>query len=204
MSTLGTTALILAAIWMGALTVVAVLLVRQIAILMVRLDRIGSSTTLVPNYDPMAEGPEVGSQLPAGVAQALPELGSGTSHIVLLSATCGPCRDIAEGLGRSDLSTVRKQGKVVALVPGRAELADALVTLLPSGIRHVRDPQATALATELSIQRVPFALRVDAGKVTAKAPPLDSTKDLLQFMELDHAGSNGATERTSGGAGHGD
>lgn len=203
MSALGTTALILAAIWMGILTVVAVLLVRQVAILMVRLERAGTNTANLPNYDPMSEGPDVGSQLPPGVARALPELASGTSHIVLLSATCGPCRDIAEGLGRSDLTAVRKQGRVVALVPGRAELADGLVAMLPSGVRQVRDPQASELAGELSIQRVPFALRIDGGTVTAKAPPLDSTKDLLQFMELDRVGSNGAAVHTAGGSGHG-
>ncbi|MGI8644011.1 MAG: hypothetical protein ACR2LS_07825 [Thermomicrobiales bacterium] len=192
MSGLGTTALILAAIWMGALTVIAILLVRQVAILMVRLDRIGTGVATLPNYDPMSEGPDIGARVPDTVAQALPELGTGTSHIVLLSATCGPCRDMAEGLGRADLTAVRKQGRMVALIPGRSELADGLVAMLPPGIRQVRDPQATSLASELSIQRVPFALRVDGGTVTAKAPPLDSTKDLIQFMESERAESNGA------------
>ena len=205
MSALGTTALVLAAVWMGALTVVAILIVRQIAIVMVRLDRIGTGVMTLPTYEPMSEGPELGSQLPAEVARALPELGSGTSHVLLLSATCSPCRDMAEGLGRADLAAIRKRSRVVALVPGRAELADGVAAMLPTGIRQVRDPQATALANQLSIQRVPFALRVEAGKVTAKAPPLDSTKDLLQFMERDSVQpeTNGATANASEGARHG-
>lgn len=180
MSTLGTIALVLAALWMGALTLAIVLTIRQVAILMVRLDRLGEGVGFpTAFYDPMAEGPEIGSRLPEEVSRALPELGSGMTHLLLLSATCGPCQDLAAGLGKAG---VPKQGRVLALVPGRREMADALAATLPSGVRQIRDPDATALAHKLSIQRVPFALLIESGTVTAKAPPMDSTEDLIQFM----------------------
>lgn len=201
MSGLGTIALVLAAIWMGLLTLAVVLTIRQVAILMVRLDRLGEGVGAIGSfYDPMAEGPEIGSRLPDEVARSLPELGSGTTHLLLLSATCGPCRDMAEGLGRAGIP---KEGRVLALIPGRRELADGLVAMLPAGVRHVRDPQATALARGLSIQRVPFALRVESGTVTAKAPPLDSTADLIQFIEKRATDPGLAAARVDGGHGHG-
>jgi hypothetical protein len=98
---------------------------------------------------------------------------------VLISANCTPCRELVAGIHQHDFEQT-----IVALVPGREELADELVALLPSGIRAVRDPEATELAQVLDIQSTPFAVEVERGAVTKKAY-LYGASDLVEFVELE-------------------
>jgi hypothetical protein len=49
------------------------------------------------------------------------------------------------------------------------ESVDALVDLLPPGIRVVRDPEATQLADALDIRSTPFAVALNEGRVAGKS-----------------------------------
>ncbi|CAA9564346.1 MAG: hypothetical protein AVDCRST_MAG49-2767 [uncultured Thermomicrobiales bacterium] len=210
MSTIGVVAIVLAGLWLAALTVVVVLVVRQVALIMVRLERSTAASGDVNiaeptyDYDPTTDGLAVGSRVPDDVAQELPELGSGTTQLLLLSAHCNPCREMAVQLGRRPVGAF---GRVVALVPGTPALADGVVDALPAGIRPIRDPVATGIAKSLEIRRVPFALRVEGGVIAAKAPPLDSVVDLERFI-VDGSDSPGGRvavgARGEGEAGHAD
>src|SRR5829696_5342149 len=125
MSGLAVTALVLACVWLGILTLVVVLLVRQIGLLTVRLSVVGQAQA----FSPANDGPEVGSNVPEEVASALPDVGGERAYVVLISANCTPCRELVAGIHQHDFEQT-----IVALVPGREELADELVALLPSGI----------------------------------------------------------------------
>jgi hypothetical protein len=146
MSALAIAALVLVCLWLGVLTLVVVLLVRQIGLLTVRL----SVSSQVSSLDD--DGPEVGSAVPEYVASVLLDLEE-RAYLVLISSTCTPCWELV-----ADLGEYRFEQKIVALVPGREEHARELAALLPSSIRVVLDPEASRLAESLELESTPFAV----------------------------------------------
>ncbi len=173
MSALAIAALVLVCIWLGALTLVVVLLVRQIGLLTVRLSIAGEAISLDD------DGPEVGSSVPGAVASVLPDGGVERAILLLISSTCTPCRELVADLQGEH----RFEQKIVALVPGPEELARELAALLPSGMRTVLDPQATELAEALDLESTPFALEVEGGTVTRKAFLHRGASELVEFVE---------------------
>jgi len=174
MSALAIAALVLVCVWLGVLTLVVVLLVRQIGLLTVRLS-VADRALSVDN-----DGPEVGSSVPEDVA--LPDLEEERAYLLLISAGCTPCRELV-----ADLGDRRFEQNIVALVPGSEEQASELAALLPPGIRAVLDPEATSLAESLKIQSTPFALEVERGTVTRKAYLYEGASDLIGFVESGNA-----------------
>jgi hypothetical protein len=172
MSALLIAAVVLVSIWLGVLSLVVVLLVRQIGLLTVRLS-VASQGLALDN-----DGPEVGSSIPDEVTSALPNLEEERAYLLLISAGCAPCRELVADLGEH-----RFEQEIVALVPGRAEQANELAELLPSGIRVVLDPQAHRLANVLRLESTPFVLEVERGTVTRKAYLHEGASDLVRFVE---------------------
>jgi hypothetical protein len=174
-------ALIVFSLWLGVLTLVVILTVRQIALLTVRLSTAAGgqlSTITDDEFLVDDDGPEVGGELPEEVASALPELGWQKSFILLVSSTCAPCRELA-----AELQAHHFAAPVIALVAGRdRELADDLAELLPSGMHIVRDPQATELAGALQIHSTPFAVAIGSGRVVEKTY-VHRSADLVAFIE---------------------
>ena len=173
MSTLAIAALVLACIWLGVLTLVVVLLVRQIGLLTVRLSVAGDTISLDD------DGPEVGSSIPEDVASVLPNRGKERAFLLLISSSCTPCRELVADLqGEHSF-----EQKIVALVPGPEEQARELAALLSSGMRAVLDPEATRLAEALDLESTPFALEVERGMVSRKAFLHEGAADLIAFVE---------------------
>jgi hypothetical protein len=170
MSALAVTALALVCAWLGVLTLIAVLLVRQIGLLTVRLN-VASQTLSLDD-----DGPEVGSSVPEEVASVLPGREE-RAYLLLISAGCQPCRELVADLGER-----RFEQSIVALVPGRAEQASELAALLPSSVRVVLDPKATRLAEVLELESTPFALEIEGGNVTRKAFLHEGASDLIGFV----------------------
>ena len=176
MSALLIAALVLVCVWLGVLTLVAVLLVRQIGLLTVRLS-VASQGLALDN-----DGPEVGRSIPDEVASALRNLEEERAYLLLISASCDPCRELV-----ADLGGRRFEREIVALVPGRPEQASELAALLPSGVRVVLDPHATRLAGALGLESTPFAIEVERGTVTRKAYLHEGASDLVRFVEFEDA-----------------
>jgi hypothetical protein len=176
MSALAIVALVLVCAWLGALTFVVMLLVRQVGLLTVRL----SIATQAISLD--EDGPEIGSSLPADVAEVMPE--DEPAHLLLVSAGCDPCWELAV-----ELDGHRFGQGVVALVPGRREQADELAALLPPGTRAVFDPEATELAESLDLESTPFVLEVEGGTVTRKVHLYGGASALIEFVESGRARS---------------
>jgi hypothetical protein len=173
MSALAIAALVLVCIWLGVLTLVVVLLVRQIGLLTVRLS-VASQAFSLDN-----DGPEVGSSLPEEVTSVVPELMEERAFLLLISSSCTPCRELVADLQGEH----RFEQKIVALVPGHEEPAREMAALLPSGIRVVLDPEAARLAGALDLESTPFALEVERGMVTRKAFLHEGASDLVAFVE---------------------
>ncbi len=170
MGALAVAALVLVCIWLGVLTLVVVLLVRQVGLLTVRLSMASQAISLDD------DGPEIGSSLPEDVASLMPE--EEPAYLLLISAGCDPCRELVAELGG------RRLGRpIVALVPGRKEQAGELAALLPSGVRVVLDPEATHLAESLDLESTPFVLEVEGGTVTRKVHLYRGASALIEFME---------------------
>lgn len=176
MSALAITALVLVCTWLGALTLVVVLLVRQIGLLTVRLS-VASQTLSLDD-----DGPEVGSTLPEDVASILSDLEENRGYLLLISAGCTPCRELVVELGEH-----RFEQKILALVPGREEQASQLAALLPPDIGVVLDPEATELAESLELESTPFAIEVEGGTVTRKTYLHEGASDLIAFVESGEA-----------------
>jgi hypothetical protein len=181
MSALAIVALVLVCAWLGVLTFVVVLLVRQIGLLTVRL----SVATQAISLDD--DGPEVGSALPEDVAEVMPA--DERAYLLLISASCEPCRELVV-----ELDGHRFEQSVVALVPGREEQAGELAALLPTGIRVVLDPEATQLAESLDLESTPFAIEVEGGTVTSKVHLFGGASALLEFVESGSARNGGFVE----------
>lgn len=171
MTGLETFAVAAAAVWLALLSLVLVLVVRQLGILTVRLD---ATSPVTARSD---DGPEIGSDLPQEAAAVLADVRDGVRYLVLMAATCRPCRELAAELGERDLDA-----RFLALVPGREQLADGLISLLPAQLRVIRDPVATEVAESLGITSTPFAVEVEDGKVSGKAY-VSNAADLDRLVE---------------------
>lgn len=169
MSELVVVAAIFEAVWLGILTVTTLALVREIAVLSVRF-QLGQ-----PNFDGAADGLEMGKDVPDSIRNLLPET-EREAAVVVLSATCAPCRQIASRL-EARLAGV----PLIALISGPASLADPLAASVKQGARIVRDPDATKAAHELAIQSTPFAMHLVAGRVEGKAY-LHEASDLTRLI----------------------
>ena len=171
MSVLATAAMILIAIWLGVLTLLLILAIRQIGILTVRVSMNGGERFSVDH-----DGPEIGSKLPSEVVEIVPGIESLEANFMLLSATCNPCRELVANLDGHPFSAT-----IIVLLAGRKELADGLVSMLPLDFRIIRDPEASQVAAAFQIQSTPFAVAVANGKVIQKAY-LHSKDDLIALV----------------------
>jgi hypothetical protein len=174
MSALAIVALVLVCAWLGILTFVVMLLVRQVGLLTVRF----SMATQAMSLDD--DGPDIGSSLPEDVAEVMPE--RERAYLLLISAGCEPCRELV-----AELDGHRFEQKMVALVPGNQEQAAELAALLPPGIRVVLDPEATQLAESLDLESTPFALEVENGTVISKVHVFGGASALVEFVESGNA-----------------
>jgi hypothetical protein len=170
MSPLAIAALVLVCAWLGVLTFVVVLLVRQVGLLTVRVSIATRATSLDE------DGPEIGTSLPEDVAEVMPE--KERAYLLLISEGCDPCRELV-----AELDGHRFEQKIVALVPGREEQAAELAALLPSGIKVVLDPEAIQLVESLDLESTPFVLEVEDGVVTRKVHLFGGASALIEFVE---------------------
>jgi thiol-disulfide isomerase/thioredoxin len=170
--------------WLGVLTIVVIALVRQVAVVAVRLE--------TGTYSPeLREGPEIGSDLPDDAVEALASLNGGPrravsasgrlsdgpAYLLFVSPSCSPCLEITSDLARHEL-----RRPVLALFSGKDRMADEYETAFPPTVRTVRDPVATQVAQALGVSVTPFALQIENNVVTGKAH-LEAAEDLIRLID---------------------
>lgn len=186
MSGLELTAVVLVALWLGVLTLVVLVLVRQVAI-------IDARRHLTPNIGAHSEvGPLIGARLPDEASSALGDLDGELAYLLFLSPTCGPCIEIA-----SQLSRVTSPQPVLSLFAGLDATAEGFRALFPPTARVIRDPEASRIAQALQIPSAPFALQIESGLLTGRAR-LRDVDDLETFIQ-GYADSNAADIANWGG-----
>jgi len=169
-SGLALAALLLVAAWLAVLSLVVILLVRQLSLVTMRL------SLVAPHAPADAAGPEVGSAVPQDVSALVGHDGRSTV-LILLSATCATCRSLAARVSARELGA-----ETVVLVAGRKPLVSTIAELLPPDSDVRLDPQASRIARGLGLDTVPFGLRLDSGTVSMKAF-LHGPDDILRLRE---------------------
>ncbi len=165
------------AVWMVCLTGAVLLCVKQIGILTLQLDRSAVSSATAAD-----DGPALGTSVPDDNVARTGALGEARGWVLMLTATCGACREVAErlgGLGDGALWTV--------LLSGSGPHADELDEMLPSWCEIIRDPDATRIAQQMGLRTAPFALELVGRRIVAKAA-IGGIEDLITFMETSPEG----------------
>jgi len=168
MSGLEIAALAVVAVWLVVATAVVMLLVRQVGLLTLRADRAAEG--------PRLDGISVGSAVPEPVAELLPAGGVRT-NVLVLGATCGPCRQLVD-----DLATAQLTGITLALVEGEPVSGEAVASRLPESVVTVVGPAADTAMKAFDLQTTPFLFIVENGVVVGK-DVLRGASHLLSLTE---------------------
>lgn len=182
MSSIESAALAIIGVLTLVMAFVLVLVIRQIGLLTIRV------SNMVPHMDLSQDGLDIGQSIPEGVKSGLPMLANGTHYILVLSGTCVPCRHLANDIRQ--MAQVPEGG--VALIAGRAPVAEELRDVLPTEITSVVGPEASELAEALDVRSTPFGFYLVDGVIAAKSP-LQAGVDLLRL--IDHGGDKRDNER---------
>lgn len=162
------------AFWLAVLTVLVLVLVRQVAVLTVR----GNNGPGYMDGPGPLDGIAVGAHASQEAMALLPETAKGRALVILTSSTCGPCRELV-----ADLPTLKLSVPTVLLLPGPTSTADPMAELVPPWIRVVRDPDAHRAATELQVNRTPYVFLFDDGRVTAKRAASGRAREIAALVE---------------------
>lgn len=165
MNALGTLALFVVAVWMGVLSVVTALLVRQVALLTHWVD---------PDY--ALDGLPRGHRIPKVLAELLPD---GSGSVLVLGAQCAPCRELAYELRGATI-----EQPVVAVIEGDEAPAAALAGVLPPDVRALSGEAAARAFSALQLETTPFAFLVEQRQIVDKAVLRGATHFLSLVQEF--------------------
>jgi hypothetical protein len=170
-------ALIAAAVWLGVLTFLVVLLVRQLSLITAWAQEQGPGSG-----SGSAEGIEIGAEVPESALDVLPPLRAGLSYVVFLAGNCQPCRELALEASRSpDFAALRDEVPVAAVVRGSGAPSDEIERLLPSWVQVVRGDEAELLTRSFEVAQTPSVMEVERGNVTGRAV---AGYGLINFLNL--------------------
>lgn len=194
MTSLATAALIAAAVWLAALTVMVLAMVRQVGLL----------TSWAQNSHDVGTaaeaGLDVGAELPASVGQIQPDLKSGLAYVVFLDGNCQPCREFAVEAGRAtELKDPPGSFPILAAITGTDREADEIARSLPSWFGVVTGEDAASLTDGFEVRSTPYVYEVDGNAVTGRAIAGYGVVNLLNL--IDARDTSDAAEFAGKGAG---
>lgn len=159
--------LVAAVVWLAALTVTQLVVIRQLSALTVRLTTLWSS---LGNSASSAFAPTIGFRLGEEAAKEYPDLVSGRRLVVSVSSTCNACADLIDQFLDGRLPRGVAGDEIILLVSGPPD--DALAAL-ETRFYVRRDPEATGAARALSLSARPGAVFLEDGLITGVALPRD-------------------------------
>lgn len=163
-------AVIFLIIWSASVTLALLALVRQVAVLQLLVDRRRPSSSSLEPFHVDDDGLDIGTSVPRDVSTTLKRLVvSDECAILVMSATCGACREIVDDL-KGPAWTRDRSRSLILMIAGREELAgqlaDEAAWLQPDGV--VFDPEASELSAALGVHSSPFALLLHGETVAGK------------------------------------
>jgi hypothetical protein len=174
-TTLEVVALVAVAGWLALLTLGLLLTIRQVALVMVRLDTGATESD---------DGPMIGMPVPREAIDVLPDLDLELRYLLFLTPNCGPCGTLASELDDPRLA----EQPVIAVLRGDERGAGDLGARLPSRMARIEDPDASVIAESLRVRGAPFAVQVEHGIVSGRAV-VAGADDLVRLVDA-HAYSD--------------
>lgn len=173
MSALEVALVSVAAAWLSILSVVIVLLIRQLDLLREWASEQGG---------PDGDGLEVGAEVPDELRPLISDRSDNVVYLLFLGGNCQPCREFALEAGRSDrVSALEGSCSIFAAVTGSDAQSDEVAALLPGWFRSLRRETATALLKGFEVQQTPSMFEIEHGKVTGRAV---AGYGLVNFLNL--------------------
>jgi hypothetical protein len=175
---LATAALIAAAAWLAALTVMVLAMVRQVGLLTSWAQNSHDAGTAAE------AGLNVGEELPASVGAISPDLASGLAYVVFLGGNCQPCREFASEAGRAtELKEPLGPFPILAAITGADREADEIVRNLPSWFGVVTGEDAATLTNDFEVRSTPYVYEVEGNAVTGRAIAGYGIVNLLNLVD---------------------
>ena len=154
---------VLVAVWLGVLTMVVAALVRQTTALQLALQQRSPET-----FSPDSDGPPVGSTMAESILDLVRGVdvdADGPVGLLVLSSTCGPCREIITSFDQAAHTGV----PVVAFVAGSgAPLSEVAGLARERFDGVVAGGPGDQAAQEMGVQSSPFAVYIKSGVVVGK------------------------------------
>lgn len=152
---------VVAAVWLGALTVLVMASVRQIAIANVRIELMARGGAGV------GASPTVGFAAPRDLVERFPFLGESQALVVVLAGSCGTCLRVLEEWQEGKGPKSIPQDDIIALITGRdsaeADRTAQVVSTLAGQV--IREPASSQMAQALSLTYRPSAMLLRGGTV---------------------------------------
>lgn len=179
-------ALVAVGVWMSVLTLLFLVMIRQVSLVTAWARRSGSAASLAD------DGIEIGVVVPDEAAETAPVLRDQHAFILFLEGDCQPCREFALDAGQSE-EVARLQGRsaVVASVQGKGAQADEVARMLPDWVEVVQEPGAATIAKSFEVQATPMIYEVDEGKVAGRAVAGYGLSDFLNLVRAREKQKNG-------------
>jgi hypothetical protein len=179
MSTLGVVAVVVVSAWLAMVTVVAMLCVRQLGALTVRLDLVARG-----GGGSHAHGAAVGFRLNEQLVELYPPLATGRRVLLLISSTCTTCaRLVEEFRSEGPPPSIAVPDEFVVLLAGpEEEQAETIAEVFADISMTIRDPLATQVARGLRLANVPSALLLDDGVITGSLQFVDHVAQLDELV----------------------
>lgn len=162
-------ALAVLTVWVAVLTLALASMIRELAILRLRFDRVGG------DFSVDRAGLEVGRSVPPEVHAALP-MTAEPLYALVMSASCSPCWQFLERF------QVGPEIHLSVLLSGGGDKAAEMASKLPKHATVIRDPLAKQLAAALQVSSTPFVIQMEDGIVTGKSY-LRRTEDFGRLVE---------------------
>lgn len=154
---MGGLVLVSGVVWLGILTFVVLMLVRQAVMITAQI-------AVSPSGPPGGDGPRIGAVLDPVLVDQLVADPMGRQFVLMTSSTCTPCHEFLEDLGGW---VAPLPGAV--LLTGPISTADSMAARLRwPAVEIKRDPVASELAVGLGISATPYAIVLQDGRVVGK------------------------------------
>lgn len=163
--------IVLLTAWATAVTLLLIVLVRQVTLISVRLNL----QMTIGDFSDFGIGPQLGTTVTERVRSAV----DGDGIVVALTGTCGSCHDLVASLPIESPEGL----DLCILLSGKGRPVLELGGKIPAWVRVIRDPDAIRLGKELNLARTRRAIRIDDSIVIGSAD-LSSYSDLRQLATI--------------------
>jgi hypothetical protein len=159
---------IVATVWLAALTLLMTVVIRHLGLLTLRVQA---------GHIVEGDGLLIGDRVPDEAINVAPELDRATRYIVFLSETCSACFGLAP-----NLDAVPEPSTLLACVVGEGRASVRLREAVPGVVPALTGSGAKQLADAFRVRQTPQVLQVENGILIGRATPHDIA-DVVRLID---------------------